>query len=69
LTVSSLTTRRSAISPFDSPSATRRSTSTSGLAAHERGAPIGPWTGLGVTFGWALASLVVALWLVRRQDA
>ena len=31
--------------------------------------PIGPWAGLGVTFAWAGAALVVALWLIRRRDA
>jgi ABC-2 type transport system permease protein len=31
--------------------------------------PIGPWTGLGVTFAWAAASLLLAFWLVRRRDA
>jgi ABC-2 type transport system permease protein len=31
--------------------------------------PIGPWSGLGVTFAWAAVALLVALWLVRRRDA
>jgi ABC-2 type transport system permease protein len=40
-----------------------------GLAAQERGAPIGPWAGLGVTAAWAAAALLLALWLIRRRDA
>jgi len=40
-----------------------------GLAAQERGAPIGPWAGLAVTAAWAVAAVVVALWLIRRRDA
>jgi ABC-2 type transport system permease protein len=40
-----------------------------GLAAQERGAPIGPWAGIGVTAAWAAAALLAALWLVRRRDA
>jgi ABC-2 type transport system permease protein len=40
-----------------------------GLAAQERGAPIGPWAGLAVTAAWAAVAVVVALWLVRRRDA
>jgi ABC-2 type transport system permease protein len=40
-----------------------------GLAAQERGAPIGPWAGLAVTAAWAAAAVVVALWLIRRRDA
>jgi ABC-2 type transport system permease protein len=40
-----------------------------GLAAQERGAPISPWTGLGVTAAWAAAALLAALWLIRRRDA
>jgi hypothetical protein len=40
-----------------------------GLAAQERGAPIGPWTGFAVTSAWAAAALLVALWLIRRRDA
>jgi ABC-2 type transport system permease protein len=40
-----------------------------GLAAQERGAPMGPWVGIAVTAGWAAAALLVALWLIRRRDA
>jgi ABC-2 type transport system permease protein len=40
-----------------------------GLAAQESGAPIGPWTGFAVTAAWAAASLLAALWLIRRRDA
>ena len=40
-----------------------------GLAAQERGAPIGPWAGFAVTAAWAAAALLVALWLIRRRDA
>ena len=40
-----------------------------GIAAQERGAPIGPWAGIGVTTAWAVAALVLALWLVARRDA
>jgi ABC-2 type transport system permease protein len=47
---------------------------TAGLAVQqtvERGdaIPIDPWAGVGVAFTYALASLVAALWLVRRRDA
>jgi ABC-2 type transport system permease protein len=31
--------------------------------------PAGPWAGLGAIAVWAVASLVAALWLVRRRDA
>jgi ABC-2 type transport system permease protein len=31
--------------------------------------PIGTLAGLGMTASWALVSLIVALWLVRRRDA
>jgi ABC-2 type transport system permease protein len=31
--------------------------------------PIGPWTGLGVTFAWAAGALLLALILIRRRDA
>jgi len=31
--------------------------------------PIGPWTGLGVTFAWAAGALLVAFVLIRRCDA
>lgn len=40
-----------------------------GIAAQEGGAPIGPWTALGVTVAWAVAALAVALWLIARRDA
>jgi ABC-2 type transport system permease protein len=40
-----------------------------GIAAQERGAPIGPWAGFAVTVAWAVAALAVALWLVARRDA
>jgi hypothetical protein len=40
-----------------------------GIAAQEGGAPIGPWAALGVTMAWAVAALVVALWLIARRDA
>jgi ABC-2 type transport system permease protein len=40
-----------------------------GLAAQEPGAPIGPWAGIAVTAAWAVAAVVVALWLIRRRDA
>jgi hypothetical protein len=39
-----------------------------GLAAQERGAPIGPWADLAVT-AWPAAAVVPALWLIRRRDA
>ena len=49
-------------------------TPTAGLAVQQTverpdNIPTGPWTGLGVAFAYAFASLVVALWLVRRRDA
>jgi ABC-2 type transport system permease protein len=31
--------------------------------------PIGPWTGLGVTFAWAAGALLLALFLIRKRDA
>lgn len=31
--------------------------------------PIGPWSGIGVTFAWAAAALLVALVLIRTRDA
>jgi ABC-2 type transport system permease protein len=49
--------------------ALQKATPMVGLAAQERGAPIGPWAGIGVTAAWAAAAFVVALWLVRRRDA
>ena len=39
-----------------------------GIAAQERGAPIDPWVGFGVTAAWAVGALVVALWVVARRD-
>jgi ABC-2 type transport system permease protein len=52
----------------------KRLTPTAGLAVQQTverpdGIPTGPWTGLGVAFAYALVSLAVALWLVRRRDA
>jgi ABC-2 type transport system permease protein len=49
-------------------------TPTAGLASQQTvdrsdAIPIGPWSGLGVAFAYAFASLVVALWLARRRDA
>ena len=49
--------------------AIEKATPMVGIAAQERGAPIGPWAGFGVTVAWAVAALVVALWLIRRRDA
>jgi ABC-2 type transport system permease protein len=46
-----------------------KATPMAGLAAQERGAPIAPWAGFGVTVAWAVAATVVALWLIRRRDA
>ncbi|GLY86914.1 ABC transporter permease subunit [Actinoallomurus iriomotensis] len=34
-----------------------------------RGLPIGPWAGLGVTAGWAVAALSAGSLLLRRRDA
>jgi hypothetical protein len=31
--------------------------------------PVGPWGGLAVTCGWAVASLLLAAWLVKKRDA
>jgi ABC-2 type transport system permease protein len=31
--------------------------------------PLDPWPGLAVTFAWAVGSLLVAAWLLRRRDA
>jgi hypothetical protein len=46
-----------------------KATPMAGIAAQERGAPIGPWAGIGATAAWAVAALAVALWLVARRDA
>lgn len=46
-----------------------KATPMAGLAAQERGAPMAPWAGFGVTVAWAVAATVVALWLIRRRDA
>jgi ABC-2 type transport system permease protein len=37
--------------------------------ARDDALPIGPWTGLGVTFAWAAGALLLALILFRRRDA
>ena len=37
--------------------------------AREDALPIGPWTGLGVSFAWAAGALLLALVLIRRRDA
>jgi ABC-2 type transport system permease protein len=37
--------------------------------ANVDGMPIGPWTGLGVAYAWALGSLAVGYVLLRRRDA
>ena len=42
---------------------------TAGLAGQEHGAPSSPWAGLAVTGAWALGTLLVAWWLLRRRDA
>lgn len=42
---------------------------TAGLAGQEHGAPSSPWIGLAVTAAWAVATLVLASWLMRRRDA
>jgi ABC-2 type transport system permease protein len=49
--------------------AIEEATPMAGIAAQERGAPMAPWAGFGVTVAWAVAALVVALWLIRRRDA
>jgi ABC-2 type transport system permease protein len=49
--------------------ALEKATPMIGLAAQERGAPIGPWAAIAVTAAWAVAAAVVALWLIRRRDA
>lgn len=35
----------------------------------DRGMPIGHWTGLGVTFAWALGALGLGYALLRARDA
>jgi ABC-2 type transport system permease protein len=47
----------------------QEATPLAGLGAHEPGAPIGAWTGVGVTAAWVAAALLAALWLIRRRDA
>jgi ABC-2 type transport system permease protein len=37
--------------------------------ADTQGMPIGPWTGLGVAFAWALGTLAVGYLLLRARDA
>jgi hypothetical protein len=49
--------------------AIQEATPMAGIAAQERGAPMAPWAGFGVTVAWAVAAMVVALWLIRRRDA
>ena len=50
------------------------SPTTAGLAVQQTfdrpdNIPLAPWAGLGVLFAYALASLVLAFWLVQRRDA
>jgi hypothetical protein len=40
-----------------------------GFAAREQGAPIGVWTGVGVTVARATAAWAIALWLIARRGA
>jgi ABC-2 type transport system permease protein len=49
--------------------AIQKATPMAGIAAQERGAPIGPWAGLAVSVAWAAGALAVALGLVVRRDA
>jgi ABC-2 type transport system permease protein len=37
--------------------------------ARDDALPIGPWPGLGVTFAWAAAALLLAVVLIRVRDA
>jgi len=37
--------------------------------ARDDALPIGPWAGLGVTFAWAAAALLIAVVLIRFRDA
>lgn len=48
-----------------------QSTSDRVLSAFDenQGLPIGPWTGLGVAFAWALVGLAVGYLLLRARDA
>ena len=50
----------------------QRYTPIAGLAiqrtVHDASAPIGPWSGLGVTWVWALAASAVAVWVIERRD-
>jgi ABC-2 type transport system permease protein len=55
--------------PEDIALAIQKSTPLAGLGAHEPGAPIGAWAGVGVTAAWAAAALLAALWVIRRRDA
>ena len=60
--------------PEDAGDLVQKLTPTAGLAVQQTverpdNIPTGPWAGLGVAFAYALASLGVALWLVRRRDA
>jgi ABC-2 type transport system permease protein len=58
-----------AVLPQDLGEALQKASPMAGLAAQERGAPIGPWAGIAVTAGWAAAAIVVALWQICRRDA
>ena len=37
--------------------------------ARDDALPIGPWAGLGVTFAWAAAALLVGVVVIRVRDA
>jgi ABC-2 type transport system permease protein len=50
------------VGPMSAGLAIQATTNLSGL-------PIAPWTGLGVTAGWAAAALVIGGLLLRRRDA
>jgi ABC-type transport system involved in multi-copper enzyme maturation permease subunit len=58
-----------ALLPEELGEAIQEASPMAGLAAQEQGAPIGPWAGFAVTAAWAIASLLAALWLIRRRDA
>jgi ABC-2 type transport system permease protein len=58
-----------ALLPHKLGEAIEKATPMVGLAAQERGAPIGPWAGIAVTAAWAAVAVVVALWHIRRRDA
>lgn len=50
-----------------------RATPIAGLAVQASGEgnyepPIGPWTGLAVTWIWAMVGLLTAMWLTNRRD-